>query len=54
MTDQHEQTAGYTPPTVVDLGSLSEMTAGFQGLGGPDAAFPGDPLFPDASPPFGP
>jgi len=45
---------GYVTPTVSDLGDLQSITAGFQGTGGPDAMFPGDPIFPDNSPAFGP
>jgi len=44
----------YVAPTVRDLGDLQTMTAGFQGTGGPDGAFPQDTIFPDNSPPFGP
>lgn len=44
----------YDAPQIRDLGHLAEVTAGFQGQGGPDAAFPNDEIFPDNSPPFGP
>lgn len=43
----------YTKPKVVDLGDLRELTLGCIGTGAPDAAFPADAAFPDASPAFG-
>lgn len=50
----HDRLTDYVVPEVRDLGDLAALTAGFQGTGGPDAAFPNDPIFPDNSAPFGP
>jgi hypothetical protein len=44
----------YEKPLIDDYGDLTQLTAGCNGLGGPDAGFQGDlEAFPDISPAFG-
>ena len=43
----------YEPPSVVDLGSLVDLTAACQGFGGEDGASKTDSPFINSSPDFG-